>query len=69
MEATLKEKLKVIEDYYGGAGVAATAAGVTATSWSRWKNPDEKKGVVPSGPRLKLINLLYEQAMNQKMTA
>ncbi len=62
-EIELIEKLKVIEQLCGSAGRAARTAGVTPTSWSRWKNPDKNKGIIPSGPRLKLIELLYEQAV------
>jgi len=71
---TLSEKMDLIEKAYGGAGQAAEAAGVTPTSWSRWKlsekehhlKPEERRGIVPSGPRLILIDLLYEQALSKK---
>jgi hypothetical protein len=66
METELKEKLRKIEDHFGGAGIAAKVAGVTATSWSRWKNPE---GITPTGPRLKLINLLYEQVLEAQKRA
>ena len=64
METELKKMLDSIEKFYGSAGAAAAAAGVTATSWSRWKSTDKDKRIIPSGPRLKLIELLYEQAIN-----
>lgn len=60
MNESIEHKLKAIEKFYGGPGKAADAAGVTLTSWGRWKNPN---GVTPSGPRLKLIEILYEQAI------
>lgn len=62
----LREKLLVIERKLGGPGKAAEACGVTLTSWGRWKNP---RGITPTGPRLKLIERLYEDAVQDRDTA
>jgi molybdenum cofactor synthesis domain-containing protein len=59
MKTELHEQMEVIEKHLGGAGKAALAAGVTATSWSRWKagNPS------PMGPSLKIIEKLHQEAL------
>ena len=59
METGLQKQMEIIEKHLGGAGKAALAAGVTATSWSRWKagNPS------PMGPSLKIIEKLHEEAL------
>jgi len=56
----LKQKLEQIERHFGSAHRAAEEAGVTATSWSRWKREDKSR-IIPTGPRLRVIELLYEQ--------
>lgn len=59
MKTGLQKQMELVEKHLGGAGKAAMAAGVTATSWSRWKagNP------LPMGPSLKIIEKLHEEAL------
>ncbi|MDR3568863.1 MAG: molybdopterin biosynthesis protein [Syntrophobacteraceae bacterium] len=60
MKTGLQKQMELIEKHLGGAGKAALAAGVTATSWSRWKAGHP----LPGGSSLKLIEKLHEEALS-----
>lgn len=57
----LLERLKAIEAHFGGPGAAAKAAGVTGTSWSRWKAGKP----APVGRSAWIIERLYEEALRE----
>jgi DNA-binding transcriptional regulator YiaG len=49
--------MRIIEQHVGSKGVAAKEAGVTATTWSRWRSG----AIKPDSRSLRILELLVEK--------